>query len=202
MAAKLDHTFMAEFHALPRSDRRALFNAMGVKNVDSRDDEQFYGWLADRYSGGEGQSVDAAIHKSLSKPQDRGLDAALCNWLSRHTNRRRVPNCTSDERRARIRNMTRLVVSNGGSDLIVQLRALAPNYPWLAIEGIEEADEDHSFGEDAVDLPESPATGSGSLPTEPIPAEEVQAEASYEGAAYANLSTGTEVEDYGGVLDR
>src|SRR4051812_35001774 len=71
MHGEIDWEFVKEFHPLPNSDRRLLLKALGVSEISHLDDAQFYGWLAERYRLSDGQTVDAAIRRTLKKPGER-----------------------------------------------------------------------------------------------------------------------------------
>lgn len=183
MQFEIDWEFIRDFHPLPNSDRRRLLKEMGLLEISHRDDDQFYGWLAERYRAGDGPAVDAAIHRSLKKPEERGLDAVLCEWLLKRTNRRvrRIAN-----QRSAIRSMASDVLDKGG-ERAATLRALARNYPWLELDPLDMDDATISV------VPDADAGLAVELPLEGSP---VQAPA-VEGIAGEAMT-----EDPAGVLDR
>ncbi len=87
----LTWTFVRDIQPLPVSDRRLLLREMRVDGVDHRNDESFYGWLADRYRQHELVEVDQALRRCCAKAEQRMAIRSLTNWLFRESGRRPDP---------------------------------------------------------------------------------------------------------------
>lgn len=119
--------FVRDFQPLPIRDRRLVLRELGVSDVDHRDDEAFYGWLAGIYQAGAAASVDAALRRCGGKAQERTSSQRGVAWLLKVTDHSRPPHRDPAAAIAKLVAAARL----GSPETVQLLEALAPNFGWL-----------------------------------------------------------------------